>query len=62
MPTFLDRYLNGQQTEVWTDLIAIGDEVRKEPILTDAQAVADETMRRVRRNSDISRTRHLFRA
>jgi hypothetical protein len=53
MPTFLERYLNGQHTEVWTDLIALGDEVRKQPVLTDAQAVADETMRRARGNLEI---------
>jgi hypothetical protein len=50
MPTFLEHYLNGQHTEVWTDLIALGDEVRKDPVLTDAQAVANETMRRARQN------------
>src|SRR5271168_744593 len=53
MPTFLERYLNGQHVEVWNDLIALGDEVRKEPVFTDAQAVADETMRRARRNLEI---------
>jgi len=50
MPTFEQRYLNGQYVEVWNDLIALGDRVRDKSVLSDAQSVADETMRRARHN------------
>ena len=53
MPTFEQRYLNGQCVEVWNDLIALGDKVRDKSILPDAQAVADETMRRARQNLEM---------
>ena len=50
MPTFLERYMSGEHVEVWADLVTMGDRVRQEPVLGDAQAVADETMRRARQN------------
>jgi len=53
MATFLERYLNGQSAEVWSDLVALGDQVRKEPVLSEAQAVANETMRRARHNLEV---------
>jgi hypothetical protein len=48
--SYLSRYLAGEHREVWADLVALGDAVRHEPVLSDARAVAEETMRRVRRN------------
>jgi hypothetical protein len=50
MPNYLERYLAGEHEPVWAELQALGAGVRKEPLLTDAFAVAHETMRRVRRN------------
>src|SRR5271170_6231924 len=50
MPTYLERYLNGECAEVWAHLVALGNKVREKPVLLDAEAVADETMRRARRN------------
>ena len=42
--------MSGEHVEVWADLVTMGDRVRQEPVLGDAQAVADETMRRARQN------------
>jgi hypothetical protein len=53
MPTFLERYLKGECTEVWADLIGLGDQVRQKPILGDAEDVAQETMRRARQNLEV---------
>ena len=50
MPTFLDRYQAGGQVAVWRDLTALGEEVRHKKYLADAEAVAQETMRRARHN------------
>lgn len=50
MSTYLDRYLAGEHERVWAELVALGPAVRDEPIYTDARAVAQETMRRARRN------------
>jgi hypothetical protein len=47
---FLTRYLAGEHEQVWEDLVALGAVVRDAPYLTDAQAVARETMRRVSHN------------
>jgi hypothetical protein len=48
--SYLQRYLAGEHEQVWDELRALGADVRREPVLTDARAVAAETMRRVRRN------------
>lgn len=48
----LERYLAGEHERVWSELQALGSSVRDEPHLTIALAVADETMRRVRRNCE----------
>jgi hypothetical protein len=48
--TFLDRYLRGDHELVWSELVAAGAEVRLEPLFSDATAVVQETMRRVRSN------------
>ena len=50
MNDFLQRYLHGQQYEVWADLLALGQDVHREPLFTEAMAVARETMFRVRYN------------
>lgn len=49
---YLERYLNGELEKVWDELKALGAEVRNEPYREQAQAVATETMRRVRRNCE----------
>jgi hypothetical protein len=48
--TYLARYLAGEYEQVWADLMALGEQVREEPLHADALAVAHETMRRVRAN------------
>lgn len=53
MPTFLERYQSGDHTGVWADLEALGDAVRKKRYFGDAQAVANETMKRVRHNAEV---------
>jgi len=50
---FLERYLKGECAEVWADLVGLGGEVRRKSLLLDAEAVADETMRRARQNLEI---------
>lgn len=50
--TYLERYVNGEHEAVWADLIHLGASVRQEPLYSDARAVAQETMRRVRHNID----------
>lgn len=50
MTTFLERYRNGEYEQVWLELLTLSDQVRQEPLLTDALAVAHETMYRVRTN------------
>jgi hypothetical protein len=47
---FLDRYLAGEQAEVWSDLMALGHEARNSSHFPHAYAVAKETMHRVRQN------------
>jgi hypothetical protein len=50
MATYLERYLAGERERVWREIVALGDAVREEPALADAEAVAREMMGRVRRN------------
>lgn len=50
MTTFLERYQQGERETVWAELVALGEKVREEPYLSDAQAVARETMTRARTN------------
>ncbi len=59
--TYLERYRNGEYEQVWNDLQALGPAVRQSPHYTDAQEIAAETMRRVRRNCErlVSRLRAL---
>src|SRR5579863_6208071 len=51
--SYLERYRQGEYVQVWTDLKVLGDQVRNEPLFSDAWAVAQETMRRVRYNLDL---------
>lgn len=51
--TLLRRYQAGEHEQVWADMVALGPGVREEPYLGDAQAVARETMRRVRHNLEL---------
>ena len=46
MSYYYDRYQRGEHIEVWSDLIALGEAVRQEPVYSDAVAVASETMTR----------------
>ncbi len=48
--SFLARYLAGETEQVWQELIALRGAVRTPRYYDDARAVAEETMRRVRRN------------
>lgn len=50
---YLKRYQAGEHSQVWKELVALGDQVRAEPIYSDAQAVAQETMRRARHNIEL---------
>jgi hypothetical protein len=45
-----ERYVAGDHRNVWTELIALGADVRSDPHAADALAVAYETMRRVDAN------------
>jgi hypothetical protein len=47
---YLERYVAGEYERVWDELVALGAEVREEPLYSEALAVARETMRRVRHN------------
>src|SRR5579863_4090048 len=50
MPSFLERYQNGEREQVWAELNALGPRVRDRAYFADATAVAQETMRRARHN------------
>ena len=50
MAGYLDRYQRGEREPVWAELLALGEQVRSEPLYADALAVARETMGRVRQN------------
>jgi hypothetical protein len=50
MASYYDRYQGGEHEAVWTDLLALGNGVHKEPVYSDALAVARETMSRARTN------------
>jgi hypothetical protein len=51
--SYLERYLNGEHERVWADLQELGDQIRFDPLLTDALAVAHETMRRAKYNIEL---------
>jgi hypothetical protein len=49
-PGFLKRYLAGEHTAVWDELMSLGDSVHHVSLYPEATAVAAETMRRARHN------------
>lgn len=51
--TLVERYLAGQSIEVWNELIDLGPDVRQPDMALQAKLVADETMRRARRNVEV---------
>lgn len=53
MGQYLERYLAGEHQPVWNELLAHGAAIRTEPLASDAWAVAEETMRRVRYNIEL---------
>lgn len=54
MPNLLvQRYLSGQYSEVWHDLMLLGPNVRNDAYYEDAVAVAAETMKRGRHNVEL---------
>jgi hypothetical protein len=57
LSNYYDRYQRGERIEVWSDLIALGESVRQEPVYSDAVAVARETMTRARENVETLITR-----
>jgi hypothetical protein len=59
MASYLERYLSGERQQVWDELLARGEQVRAEPLLSDARAVAHETMKRVKANIEVLVTRLL---
>lgn len=50
MQSYLERYLEGEQMGVWAELVALGPAVRNEAVCPDAQAVAQEMMKRAKHN------------
>jgi hypothetical protein len=54
MGTWLDRYRLAPGPQVWTEMTALGADIRNDAEwLSDATAVARETMRRARRNVEL---------
>jgi hypothetical protein len=51
---WLSRYVAGEHEVVWAEMVAVGASiVDRADLLREAEAVADETMRRVRQNIDV---------
>jgi hypothetical protein len=57
LSNYYGRYQRGERIRVWSDLIALGEAVRQEPVYSDAVAVARETMTRARQNVETLITR-----
>jgi hypothetical protein len=53
MPSYLERYQQGQCEQVWAELAALGGQIRQQPLYTEALAVARETMSRARTNIEL---------
>lgn len=50
---YLERYQQGEHVQVWRELVALDDQIRTEPLYSEARAVALETMRRARYNIEL---------
>jgi hypothetical protein len=48
--SLINRYLNGEFEQVWTELLDQGSAIQQEPLFSESLAVAAETMNRVRYN------------
>jgi hypothetical protein len=53
MPSYLERYRQGEYEQVWAELLAFGGQVREQPLYADALSVAQETMNRARANVEL---------
>jgi hypothetical protein len=58
MISYFERYqefasAGYQNSRVWTELTSLGDEIRQEPLYSDARAVAFETMTRAKHNVEV---------
>jgi hypothetical protein len=53
MTDFLERYQRGEHEQVWSELSALGEQVRAESLHDEALAVARETMRRAQHNIEL---------
>jgi hypothetical protein len=53
MPSFLERYRQGECEQVWAELLGLGGKVREQPLYADALSVAHETMSRARANIEM---------
>ena|GEM_PF-5761579 len=51
--SYLQRYRAGEFEQVWQELVALGEAVRKEPLYSDTLAVAREMIWRVRYNLEL---------
>jgi hypothetical protein len=50
MASYIQRYQQGDCEQVWDELLSLGNQVRHEPLFSEAQAVAYATMERVQKN------------
>lgn len=53
MISYFERYKQGDYEQVWTELLALGSQVRHQPLYSEAQAVASMTMERVLHNLEV---------
>jgi hypothetical protein len=53
MPSYLERYRQGECEQVWEELLALGGQVREPQLYEDAMSVARETMSRARANIEL---------
>jgi hypothetical protein len=52
-PNWLKRYESGEREAVWSEMTALGANIRKAPYFDEARAVAQLTMRRARHNVEL---------
>jgi hypothetical protein len=53
MANYFERYRQGECEQVWAELLALGGQIRGQPLYAEAQAVARETMSRARANIEL---------